>query len=69
MNYKLPFFITASPQHGAKVFCMECIPSDVDPGADDVQVWLERSEGWTAPQVCSSCGLSIPVFIGEEKEE
>jgi hypothetical protein len=66
MSYQIHTFITYSPQHGSKVFCQDCIPSDVDLGADDVQVWQEHSEDWLAPQVCSECGFSIPVYVKQK---
>ena len=32
-------------------------------GDDDVQVWEVGSRGWTAPVVCATCKLSIPVVV------
>jgi hypothetical protein len=46
--------------------CGPCLPDDVDPGANDVQVWDTYSRGWTGPVLCCKCKLSIPVYVEGE---
>jgi hypothetical protein len=45
--------------------CEDCLPDDLRQrlGDDDVEVWEEESEGWTAPVVCRLCQRSIPVYV------
>jgi hypothetical protein len=43
--------------------CADCIPSTVDLGDPDVEVWEERSDGWLRPVICCKCKLSIPVYV------
>lgn len=58
-------FVGGGTWKGARlgVFCVDCLPDGVDLGSSDVEVWEEGSDGWTGPPICSSCRLSIPVYV------
>lgn len=38
-----------------------------DVADEDTQVWEFYSSGWLAPCVCGGCGLSLPVYLDENR--
>jgi hypothetical protein len=43
--------------------CMKISGSYKTAGDQEVNTWEEYSHGWSAPCVCKTCGLAIPVYV------
>lgn len=56
---------------GGGYTCEDCWTPEqrASAGDDDVEVWREHTDGWTAPVVCKVCKLSIPVYVDGEVDK
>jgi hypothetical protein len=50
--------------HGGDSYtCEDCFSPDLRARLGDVEIWEEGSHGWIGQPKCSSCKLSIPVYV------